>query len=148
MADLYVELLTFDGGTPIDLPITKVDRRGLELIRKALLGGSAGSSSKLGPAWIRSETSGLTFKGSALTVVASDFELLDPHPSAVIAAMRMSRSNEVLALALNHESPDLLVNSKVSWASVMPGDAPPQLAQHILDASSACSAGNRPRRRS
>jgi hypothetical protein len=148
VADLYVEVLTFDGGTPIDLPITKVDRKGRELVRKALLGGSAGSSSKLGPAWIRSEASGLIFKGATLTVVASDFELFDANPGVVIGAMRMSRSNEVLALTLNHESPDLFANSRVRCASVMPGDDPAHLAQHILDAASACVPGNRPRRRS
>lgn len=138
-AHWHIRVSSFDHPSVFDLPITRLDRRGLHTAQQVLMRGSPGSSSILGPSLRRSEEAAARFRGPRLLVVASDYELYDqPDPVAVLAAMVTSTANEVLAISLNNEPPAALMNTRVHTARITAADAPADLANHIVDAARAC----------
>jgi hypothetical protein len=133
----YVRIFTFDGGSSIDLPLTRLDRKGLVLVRQALLSQSAGGSSRMGPSWRRAEATTGAVRGPRLAIVETDFELFDPLPETLIEVVNSS-ATEVLAIALANEPPEVFTGTRVRTARVLPDDDPADLASHIIEAACAC----------
>jgi hypothetical protein len=134
----HVCISTFDNGSPIDLPCTRLDKKGLEAAHRALLSTSSGGSSILGPSLRKTESNHNRLLGPRLLVVLSDFELFDPDPSGVLADLIDSSASEVLAISLQNEPPSILVGSRVRTAHVRPDDSPAVLARHVVEAARAC----------
>lgn len=136
----YLRVQSFDSPSAFDLPVTRLDRRGLNTAREVLLRASAGGSSCLGPALHRAESDLGDFKGRPrLLVVLTDFELFDPVPAVTLAAVVCSSAREVLAVSLNNAPPITLRASRVRTAQVTAGDQPAVLARHVTEAAaSAC----------
>ena len=80
----YVRISTFDGASPIALPCTRLDKKGLEAARRALPSASAGGSSILGPSLRNAQSNLDEFPGPQLLVVLSDFELLRSGPISCV----------------------------------------------------------------
>ena len=136
----YVRISTFDHPSVFDLPITRLDRRGLAVVEDVLLRASPAGCSILGPSLNRAEQSATEFSGRyRLLVVLSDFELFDQSPMATLQELTRSSATCVLAVSLSNEPPAMLSNSHVLTARVLPSDAPTDLANHVLDAARACS---------
>jgi hypothetical protein len=134
-------LSTFDMPSAFELPATSLTRRGLKVAEEVLLRGSPGGCSILGPSLRRAEESASRFTGlDRLLVVLSDFELFDqPSPQASLQKMIDSSATQVLAISLNNEPPDVLVDSRVRIARVAAGDSPADLANHVIDAAHVCA---------
>ena len=138
MSRWHLQIGTFDYQSVFDLPVTKLDRRGLRRAQEVLLSASPGSSSILGPSLRRAEANAARFAGPRLLIVLSDFELFDSNPMASLRAMIHSSATEVLAISLNGEPPTVLVDSRVRTVRLLPTDTPADFANHIVDAAHAC----------
>jgi hypothetical protein len=134
----HVRIFTFDGGSPIDLPLTRLDRKGLALVRQALMSESAGGSSRLGPSWRKAEATSSYFYGQRLVIIETDFELFDPLPELVLREVVNSSATAVLAMSLANEPPGVFTDTRVGTARVLAGDSPADLANYIVDAACAC----------
>jgi len=138
MSRWHVQIATFDCPSVFDLPVTKLDRRGLKLAQQVLLSASPGGSSILGPSLRRAEAGIGQFPGNRLLVVLSDYELYDTDPQSSLAGLVNSAATEALAISLNNFPPAMLSGSRVRTARIAPGDDPASLANHVIDAAHAC----------
>jgi hypothetical protein len=116
---LYARFTTFDPTSPMDLPVTRLDRRGLRVAEEKLLAGYPGGSSDLGPALRSSEQAG--FDGRRLLVVMSDFEIFPEPPTQVIPQLVASNADDVLALVFRSPPPPALLHSGVRVAHIVWG---------------------------
>lgn len=135
-----VGISTFDEGSPNELALTRLDRKGLEAARRALLSSTSGGSSVLGPSLRSAEANLYRFPGPRLLVVLTDFELFDPNPHDVLVRLIDSSAQTVLAISLGNEPPDVLVRSRVRTARVIATDPPEILAQHVVEAARATAS--------
>lgn len=130
----YARVTTFDQDSPLELPITRLNREGLAAAETALLARSPGGSSNLGPALTTVEAS--NFDGDRLLVVMSDFELYDADPRAVLANLIASKASAVLALVFRSTPPVQLLNTRVRVVHIDPTSTPPaEIARSIVDAA-------------
>ena len=129
-------LLTFDGSSAIDLPLTHLDKKGIERVRGALLSASAGGSSVLGPSLRRAHDAIDAFPGPSLLVVLSDYELFDGNRSEVLTSMVNGPADEVVVVSLRNEVPAECSGARVRGVKVLPDDTPAGFANQIVN--SAC----------
>jgi hypothetical protein len=123
--------------SPKELPVTRLDARGLKAAEGALLARAPGGSSQLGPA-LRSVES-TPFAGRRILVVLSDFELYDPNPAEVLAELIDSSADTVVAIVFRAPRPAAFIGTRVYVASIDPHTSvPADVAAPIVTA--ACSA--------
>lgn len=127
-----LRLTTFDMRGPKELAATRLDRRGLRAAECALLTAAPGGSSQLGPALRTVETAG--FNGGRILIVASDLELFDADPSAVLQNLTRSSADAVLALVFRSQSPPALAAGHVHVERIDPiTSTPADIARHVVN---------------
>jgi hypothetical protein len=138
-AHWYVRVTTFDQNSPMELPVTRLDSKGLRAAERSLLNRSPGGSSNLGPALRAVEAAG--FPGRRLVAVMSDFQLFDSDVTQVLREFVESSADAVLALVFRSASPPQLAATRVQVAGIDPGTTgPAEIARHIVDFARAAVA--------
>ena len=134
----FVQISTFDATSTLDLDQTRLDKRGLSVVTRALRSPTAGGSSMLAPSLQRSSSRLVSFTGPTILLVLSDFELYDIDPVGALTALVEAPATHVVAVSLNAEPPNLLVDSRVVTTSVSAESAPIDLARPIVGAAKRC----------
>lgn len=128
----HLRLTTFDMRGPKELAATRLHGGGLRAAEHALLTPAPGGSSQLGPALRAVETAG--FAGGRILIVASDLELFDPDPSAVLQNLTRSSANAVLALVFRSQPPPTLAAAHINVERIDPTTSTPtDIARHIVN---------------
>ena len=136
---IAVEVFTFDLSTHLDTPSIRVDRAGLKQLENLLLSAPLGGSSALGPALDKADS---TLKTPCLRVIETDFELLDPDPQAVIAAVGASPVDHTVAMSFRSAPPQELGGERVTVHHIDPErDDRSVVARHIVDAARLLDQG-------
>jgi hypothetical protein len=148
-----VKIITFDGGTSLDIKVDRLDHLGRSRLSSALLGDLPGSSSNIsraGAEAIRTAPS-----GRWCLVVCTDFQLFDSNPDREISALLNSSADEVVMLSFGSPPPTVLATSRARTLQLGPENSPVDVAGAIVDAviaaagtkssATGSSSGSRPR---
>lgn len=128
-----LRMRSFDSSSPLDMPVTRLDRNGVADARERLLIKPQGYSSELGPSLSATEADPHPRR---LLVVHSDFELFDPDVDGVLDELIGSNAVHVLALVYRSQPPARLANTRVEVRHIHPSTSEPaDIARYIVDAA-------------
>lgn len=137
-------VIHFDVGSDADVAPVRLTGRGLRRLRRGLRTprGGAGSS-ELGPSLRRAVGLADSYQGYKTTlVVLSDFELLDPDPTAILSDLAVF-PGEVHAVVLGGQPHIALLDERIAVTTVRPGDPPGAVARALFSSLVAHRPGSR-----
>ncbi|MEV1116155.1 hypothetical protein AB0I91_13870 [Actinosynnema sp. NPDC049800] len=137
-------VIHFDVGSDADVAPVRLIGRGLRRLRRGLrTPQSAAGSSELGPSLRRAAALANAYQDHETTlVVLSDFELLDPDPTATLSDLA-NFPGQVHAVVLGAQPRIALFDDRIAVTTVRPEDPPGAVARVLFSSLVAHRPGSR-----